>query len=183
MNATQFRAFCANNSLEFCEAGRDWHDAQVNLAYVGAVIDSEEAMQSAVELLNTEAAYLTIAEQAHGQAWWQHSGWPRLLAGDSLSAKKAMADAFAGFLWRKDSVSYYSEDDILQRNNRLKQSPEETDEDDGLILPPSHVNEPGYWDDFGGLLLADSDLETGVWSCQYDNWVWKLLLILKPDRE
>jgi hypothetical protein len=42
------------------------------------------------------------------------------------------------------------------------------------------VDEPGYWDDVDGLLLSKSEAEQGVWACWYDNWCWKLLLVLAP---
>ena len=68
MNRTDFRAFCATHNLSTEDAGRDWHDAGVNGAYICAVIHDDEDFAAVKPLLDNNDAYLASAERKHGHA-------------------------------------------------------------------------------------------------------------------
>lgn len=192
MNRTDFRAFCATNNLSTEDAGRDWHDAGVNGAYICAVIHDDEDFAAIKPLLDNDDAYLASAERKHGHAWFEHRGYGQIYADDAGSVAREMANQYARFLSSKDDISYYSAEDIARRDKALAENPTFEDEtedahfervaemqDDGW-LAPRYVTEPGHWDANGGdLMLSDTETTTGLWSYSYDNWEQRVILIFK----
>ena len=195
MNRTDFRTFCATHNLCTEDAGRDWHDAGVNGAYICAVIHDDEDFSAIKSLLDNDDAYLASAERKQGQAWFQHRGYGKIYADDANSVGREMADQYARFLSSKDDISYYSAEDIARRDKALTDNPALEDEsedahfqrvaemqDDGW-LTPRYVTEPGHWACNGSnLMLSDAESTSGLWSYSYDNWEQRVILILNEQK-
>lgn len=192
MNREQFRKFAHIHGLELADAGRDWHDAGYNGAYLVAVITNKEELEQALRLVSNEQAYLASGEIKAGQQWYYHNGGSSFYGDD---AHQDMAERFIRFLSESGNFSYYSEEDIAERDKALATSPaeEDEDEDDHLQrvadassqgwLCPLYVDKAGYWMPNGEeLMLSDEDMSNGVYSYRYDNWREDMLLVLKEDR-
>lgn len=196
MNRTDFRAFCANHDLSTEDAGRDWHDAGFNCAYICAVIQDAEDFATVKPLLDNKDAYLASAERKQGQAWFEHSGYGQIYANNANGVVREMADQYACFLDSKDDIIYFKADDIACRDKALADNPmlEEESEDahfqrvaemqDDGWLAPRYVTEPGYWYcNSNNLLLSAAEITTGLWSYSYDNWEQRVILVLNEEED
>lgn len=194
MNRTEFRAFCANHKLSIEDAGRDWHDAGVNGAYLCAIIN-EEDFPAIKPLLESEEAYLVSAKRVAGQNWFYHSGHAKIFAEEQSHVSKDMTSQYVRWLESKDSISHYGEEDLAERDKALADFPAFENEpakahydrvydllieqNDTYLSAPRYVTEPGYWDNnHEKLMLSDAEETAGIFGFTDDNWEMRAILVL-----
>jgi len=192
MNRTEFLEFCAANDLSTVYAGRDWYEAEVNGKYLCAVIVGYD-FATIKPLLENGSAYIASADIKEGNQWYGHNGFSSIYSEDAAGVAREIATQYSVFLDAKDDTTYYSAEDINERDKALADNPalpgetaeahfervSEVLEEEDVCLPPLYVTTPGYWSSLREeVMLSEKDKTTGIWSFGDDNWTQDLLLIL-----
>lgn len=199
MKRSEFRKFCTEKNLVFETANTAWHNGALYERYLGAIINCAEDFEKVKYLIDSEQAFLSLAQRLGGQRWFKYKASENVYARELKLIQRIIADEFAGFLADEPNVIYYRSEDIERREKWLADNPrldsedtvthfcrvvelvENNDNEYGWI-PGIYVTEPGYWHCFDeNLIFSEKDWGNGIWHFKYDNWECGLILILDEN--
>ena len=90
-----------------------------------------------------------------------------------------LATIFVDFLSTKDYVVHFDDASIERRDAGYV-----NDDDNDEVVAPEGVNEPGWYSESGNEeYLLDRDAENGIFSAEYDQTEWVIVLEAGDDAE